>query len=607
MKNRIRRLFIPIAWAGLGLLLLGVLFLRTADTPVMAGLPQTTGTFAKGDSAANLAFQLYSDDADVDVSAFADDVSVQAEEIQASFTHTTIPTCRGSSIYFIDTSTADSGIDSVEWNFGDGVTSTLSIVEHAYAKAGTYTVWLTATSNISSQDSVSMEVPIEEAIAAIEPVDATTVCQNTPVTFSDASQVTGTLVGKAWYFSDDGSTSTASTVIHSFDTPGTYTVTLTLTTSAGCSDVAETVVTVNQSPAPTIQVSDSSVEVGTTVFFTDTGSGGSTWRWDFGDGVVTPPQATPYASHAYAVGGLKRVVLTVTAPSGCKSVTEYRVGVLEDIYLPMVGNDLIEVYTDDFSNSKSGWPTWKKLTYNSNGTESENHKGGYFKDRAVGQLAADLAANLQPPGIYEEILDDGTRVTYEVGDEEPVQAFAGEPNVYYCLAHDDGDEVFISGPKQTTNDFVYEVKARYSYMQARRWGNEYGILVSKEKVNPADALNVHGYSFQVVINASTDGTYAPSGYVLKRWDRQNWAGGAKRLKGYNTSSYIKYLPGEWNKLRMERTGSTITVYINDHLIGSVVDSTYTGPLYVGFFFAHTRDASYDFMAQWDEVKLTNYY
>jgi hypothetical protein len=46
--------------------------------------------------------------------------------------------------------------------------------------------------------------------------------------------------------------------------------------------------------------------------------------------------------------------------------------------------------------------------------------------------------------------------------------------------------------------------------------------------------------------------------------------------------------------------------MNDHLIGEEEDTKYTGPMYVGFFFAHTRDASYDVMVEWDNVAVTKY-
>ena len=262
--------------------------------------------------------------------------------------------CLGSSAHFSDTSVAAGGIVSVEWELGDGSTSTSPVTDHIYTAPGVYTVWMTATSGSGCRRAVSKAITVEAVSAAIDPGASVTICERAEVRFADVSAVTGTLGAREWRFSDDGSTATGDAVTYTFDSAGTYLVSLALTTSAGCADVAAVVVTVKEPPAPTIEITPTSAMVGETVYFTDTGSGGSSWLWDFGDGAVAGPLSTPHATHAYGAPGTYTVTLTVTSAAGCtagaqRSLTVNAVVESHVAYLPLVvrnysiGPDLVVV------------------------------------------------------------------------------------------------------------------------------------------------------------------------------------------------------------------------------------------------------------------------
>ena len=485
-----------------------------------------------GQDSVYVAFRFHSNDDDqLGQGVFLDNVRVRVqEEITAAFT-TTAPACLESSVHFSDTSSATSGIAGIEWDFGDGITSTTPITDHVYASAGTYTVWLTATSQLGSQLAASIDVQVSEL------------------------------------------------------------------------------------PTPAIAVSSLSTEVGITLYFTDTGGTDTDLRqWDFGDGNVTPPTASRYAQHVYQRGGPRTVVLTVTsADTGCSNTAQKTLAVRAKLHLPLITNKLWLGYYDDFSDPDSGWPTWHKLTHNSDGSESENHRGGYLIERGSAQMLTELAAAERPLGVYEEITDDGERAVYVKRAGElsvsPTEIAADEDEeVFYAVVRDDGDEVFLTSPRQVPADFVYTVWARYVWIERRFWGNEYGILITKDPVHPGDAKTVQGYSFQAQLNTSTDGGFAPAKFVAKRWDRVNWKGGAAGVLRYTQDNhgYFDSDVGAWNKFTMVRYGSTFKFYMNDHLIGEEEDTKYTGPMYVGFFFAHTRDASYDVMVEWDDVAVTKY-
>ncbi len=133
------------------------------------------------------------------------------------------------------------------WDFGDGTTASGLVATHAYAQDGTYTATFTAR-NKRSSDSRSVTVNVMRPIQAPSIVTVTFEPQSpdtqTPVRFSanvrgDDREVTG----YAWDFGD-GTTSTEANPTHTFATPGTYTVTLRASNSAG-SDTRTVTVTVN--------------------------------------------------------------------------------------------------------------------------------------------------------------------------------------------------------------------------------------------------------------------------------------------------------------------------------------------------------------------------
>lgn len=122
------------------------------------------------------------------------------------------------------------------WDFGDGSTSEGLVATRSFADAGTYTVTFTAM-NDGSTDSEMCTVTVEEppAPASIVSVSADEesfqLCEPTEVDFR--ANVRGDEpVDYEWNFGD-GSTSEASNPSHVYDTPGTYTVTLTVTNEVG--------------------------------------------------------------------------------------------------------------------------------------------------------------------------------------------------------------------------------------------------------------------------------------------------------------------------------------------------------------------------------------
>lgn len=199
-------------------------------------------------------------------------ITVEASPI-ANFTSVT----NGSTVTFTNTSIGN--VTSYLWNFGDGNTSTEINPVHIYADPGIYDVTLTAT-NDCGNNTVLKQVVI---ISTDPPTAAFTANPSSgcaPLTINFTNNSTGA-VSYSWDFpGGTPSTSTATNPTVVFNTAGTYTVTLTATNANGSSTSTGTI-TVNTVPSASFtQVTSND----TTVMFTNTSVGATSYLWTFGDG-----------------------------------------------------------------------------------------------------------------------------------------------------------------------------------------------------------------------------------------------------------------------------------------------------------------------------------
>lgn len=232
------------------------------------------------------------------------------------------PVCLGTPTVFSDSSVAPTGdpLNAWSWNFGDGNTSTQQNPTHTYASAGTYSVTLSVTTQAGCTNTITLTVTVDPI-----PVPAFTsniVCFNTaPTVFTNQS--TG---ATTWHWDfGDGNTSTQQSPTHTYGTPGTFTVTLIVTSASGCKDTLPLVAIVN--PLPVATFTTGPVCLGSPTNFTDGSSvtpGAVTgWSWNFGD----PSSGSSNTSvlqnptHTFTGPGTFSVILTATSDSGCQSTT----------------------------------------------------------------------------------------------------------------------------------------------------------------------------------------------------------------------------------------------------------------------------------------------
>jgi gliding motility-associated-like protein len=144
-------------------------------------------------------------------------------------------------------------------------------------------------------------------------------CAPLAVSFTDQS--TGAPTTWQWDLGN-GTQSTQQNPTTTYFTPGTYTVTLTVSNTGGSNTITKTqYITVNDKPSVNFIASDSTGCFPLRVSFTDLSSAGTgsitNWDWDFGDGTNSTAQ-NPF--HIYTAVGNYTVTLKVTNSGGCIKV-----------------------------------------------------------------------------------------------------------------------------------------------------------------------------------------------------------------------------------------------------------------------------------------------
>ncbi len=219
-------------------------------------------------------------------------------------------------VFFTDQSTLP---DTWFWDFGDGNTSTLQNPVHNYTSVGNYVVTLTITDTIyGCSDTKTDTVKVGSPTAAVDGGFGYFGCGPLTVNFTESSTVPfGSITNWSWDFGD-GNTSTAQEPTHIYQDPGAYTVTLTVTSSTGCTST-------DTNPF-FVQVIGPDVNFGAdtfggcpplTVNFTDSTFFGApiiSWSWNFGDGNTSSLQNP---THTYTTYDTMDVSLTVTDIDGC--------------------------------------------------------------------------------------------------------------------------------------------------------------------------------------------------------------------------------------------------------------------------------------------------
>lgn len=231
--------------------------------------------------------------------------------------------CLGTAVQFTNSSTISTGTMTYSWDFGDTTSSIDINPSHLYASIGIKNVTLVVTSNNGCSDTVAHSLIINPLPVA--DFSAGNACFDAPVQFTNLTTIAFGTATYHWAFGD-GTTDTAANPSHVYPALGTYTITLTATSNAGCTDVVTKSITIHPNPTANFLAQNACVD--NAINFTNlssASSGSYTSFWQFGDGLTSIDKDPAYIYHT---DGNYQVTLTVTSNFGCvdsitRTVTAY--------------------------------------------------------------------------------------------------------------------------------------------------------------------------------------------------------------------------------------------------------------------------------------------
>lgn len=205
------------------------------------------------------------------------------------------------------------------WTFGDGSTlvSTGPRVAHTYTAFGTFDWSVNVTSSgagsLTLQGSVLVDRPLEANVSATPLVGRSplSVTFNASLSFGDAPYDVN------WSFGDGSPNATGATVNHTYDAPGRYTATMTVTDQGGGRVVRTLVVEAVEPLTADVSANPTGGPSPLSVSFRATPSGGLApfgYFWQFGPGLGSSLLQDP--TFAFPAAGDYRVEATINDSSG---------------------------------------------------------------------------------------------------------------------------------------------------------------------------------------------------------------------------------------------------------------------------------------------------
>ena len=265
-------------------------------------------------------------------------ITVSANPV-TDFIGTPLTGCFPLPVQFTDLSSPVSGsIDTRQWDFGDGNSSTVQNPLHVYTGSGNYNVSLLVkntagcTKSLTKINYISINTGVHADFTQIVPNSC-----NPPVTVNFQNLSTGIgLLNYQWDFGDGG-TSTLVNPPHTYTVAGTYNVKLIVTNSAGCTDTMTRLnaITIG-SVSPTFTIADS-ICVGIQVPINNTSTPTpASVMWRFGDG-TTSTDFNPVKSYLSAGTYIVKLVDNFGA---CSDSTSKTITVLNKPTLTFTGDHL---------------------------------------------------------------------------------------------------------------------------------------------------------------------------------------------------------------------------------------------------------------------------
>ncbi len=293
--------------------------------------------------------------------------------------------------------------DSLQWNFGDGNSTSGNSPAHTYASAGVYVVTMDAFSDCGSTAQLIDTIRVCDTLSA----DFTFTANGDTVSFDASSSTNAT----SYTWDLNGFGANGQLVNYRFPSPGTKPVTLTVFNE--CGDSARVVKNVKVCLAPkaswTYNIISTTSAGMLTQFDASASQNAVSYEWDFGDGsALVTGQIMP--QHTYITPGLfYKVTLKVTNTCGEASVQSFRLSQigLEELLL----EESLKVYPNPASNKVSIY--WDGKEADINRVSVLDASGRLLKSIAIDnteQSQYSLEVSELAAGVYFIQLHYGTKL-----------------------------------------------------------------------------------------------------------------------------------------------------------------------------------------------------
>ncbi|HXG88398.1 MAG TPA: PKD domain-containing protein [Vicinamibacterales bacterium] len=262
---------------------------------------------------------------------------------QAQFTVTPTAPQVLTNVIFDASGSTDGGVPcgaacTYNWDFGDGTSGTGVFVTHQYQRVGTFLARLTVTDGRGAASTTTRTLTVGQGAAptAAFTFSPQTPAINQPVFFTaEASRAASgrRIVSYEWNFGT-GSTASGMNVEKTFGTPGSFTVTLTVTDDAGQqATISQTIVVggAGTGPQANLTVSPTTGSTATNFFFDASRTTGPSpiveYRFTFGDATPDVVGTSPTTTHQYARAGNYLATVRVRDSAGRTATAQVTVTV----------------------------------------------------------------------------------------------------------------------------------------------------------------------------------------------------------------------------------------------------------------------------------------
>ncbi len=251
------------------------------------------------------------------------------------------------------------GADSYSWDFGDNTSSTSPNPSHVYKDTGVYAVRLIVKNTGGCTDSlrISGYIKVQKSYVKLMDLPDSGCIPFTKHFTANAYSPDG-IASYTWRMGD-GILLSGRTPVYTFNTAGSYNLSLVTITNNGCKDTTKVSNAIKAGHKPTARFSADIRNscASTLISFTDESIGNITsWQWDFGD-MSSAKEKNP--THVYKDTGWLTVQLVVSE-GGCidSAIYEAYVYTKPAVAIYKMDMDCSEPYKRAFTNLSLGADRW---------------------------------------------------------------------------------------------------------------------------------------------------------------------------------------------------------------------------------------------------------